>query len=297
MKRIQHFLLATGIGVLVFASELGCVFDNEPFKLAEAAQNAEDFQDSKLNNKPELNFDDFVLEENDSETVDAKIPVEDHQKNNPTDPNSIILETCEPDPDEVAVPLNVEEDKECHKVHAQGIFADSNGVSKVAVKYTWSVTDNSVVSIVGYPATKHNSSIVLEAKYDIFSEPNLTQEPSVTVTVCVEPESGWQSATVNSLCRSLPVHVVANMQGSWCFEGDQFTPDHDATCHSLYIQQDGRFLTIGADDHGTIYEKQLDFYYDNLEYRTVESSSYEISGIVLAGEDVEGSFSAFRLPL
>ena len=296
MKRIRHFLLATGIGVLVFAGEFGCVLDSEPFTLAEASQDSKEIQGSQQDGFLKPVARNLKVAKKSPDVKKIKFPQTNQTGNNPEEPNGIELETCEPDPDEVAVPLNVEEDKQCHKVHAQAIFADSNGVSKVAAKYTWSLTDDSAVSIVGYPVTKNDSSIKLEAKYDIFSEPNLTQEPGTLLTVCVEPESGWQTGA-QEVCRSLPVYTVANMQGAWCFTGDEFTPDQGANCHSLAIEQDGRYLTIETYDHGTVYEKQLDFYYNNLEYRTVESSYTEIRGIVLAGEDVEGEFSAFRLPL
>jgi hypothetical protein len=88
------------------------------------------------------------------------------------------------------------------------------------------------------------------------------------------------------------------MQGSWCFTGNNlFQPDPGVDCQTLSIEQDGRFLRVDNYGMGTIYEKQMDFYWEDLEFRTINNSGTEIDGLILAGEDQEGSFNAFRFPL
>jgi hypothetical protein len=298
MKRVSHWLVASTFGIIIFLGEFGCV--GEPFQAAEASESevSEDVaaeNDDKNLKAPEISWN--PGKEIDISAAKHHVPSSKQPPHAFKEPNSIIIETCEPDPDEVAVPLNVEDDKECHKVHASAIHADANGITYMDVNFTWSIEDTSIVKIIGDESAKHGSSINLQANYDIFSYDNLTGEPKTTLKVCVAPKAGWKDNSHPALCRSLPVYAVANMQGSWCFKGDYFASDPGADCQSLTIEQDGRFLTIETHDHGTIYEKQLDFYYDNLEYRSTESSYTTMSGIILAGNDVEGSFSAFRLPL
>ncbi|MFZ6015623.1 MAG: hypothetical protein ACOYUZ_04710 [Patescibacteria group bacterium] len=295
MKRFRHTLIATGIGVMVFIGEFGCVLAGEPFDYA-LPDEAEPENQSAVSGpgRSEFYSDRYPIGSKRLDPAYSASGMKAPPKN--SEPNSIILETCEPDPDEVAVLLNPADGKECHKVRAQAILAESHGISYVEADFTWKIADPSIVRI------KHNSnplgsSVELEALSDIFSQEDLTQEPSTNLEVCAIPKGGWKDKNHSGLCRSIPVRAVANMEGSWCFECPQLTPDPGAGCHALTIEQDGRFLTVEIDDQGSIYEKQLVFYYDNLEYRTKQTSSYEMSGMILANEDIEGSFYAFRLPL
>jgi hypothetical protein len=298
MKRVSHWLVASTFGIIIFLGEFGCV--GEPFSLARASENeaadnvAADNVDKNLK-APEIAWN--PVQTDDFPMVNLPIPLNKQPPSALKEPNSIILETCEPDPDEVAVPLNVNNDRECHKVHASAIYADQSGITYMDVNFTWSIENASIARIVGSKDAKHEPSVTLQANYDIFSYANLTGEPKTTLKVCATPKAGWKDNSHPALCRTLPIYAVANMQGSWCFKGEYFTPDPGVDCETLTIEQDGRFLTIESLDHGTIYEKQLDFYYDNLEYRSTQSSYSEMSGIILAGNDVEGSFSAFRLAL
>lgn len=291
MKRKSHILVAATLGTIIFFGELGCI--GEPFELSEAEASGISSDVANSETLPSLNYRPAI-------PVTQKlvvIPIQKSPSPSTNEPNAIILETCEPDPDEVAVPLNVEDDKECHKVHAFAAFASAHEFIYKDAKFTWTLASDDAVKIVSLPNTKHDESIKLEAKYDIFSYPDLTNEPSTTLQVCAEPIEGWKSPAHKPLCRSLTVRTVANMQGAWCFKGNEFSPDPGTDCEAIRINQDGRFLTIEDDDMGTIYEKQLDFYYNDFEFRTNESTYTEIKGLILAGNDVEGSFEAFRLPL
>ncbi len=298
MKRSVHYLVASTLGVIIFFGEFGCLLAGEPFEM-ESASAAEASESEVTGGGGEEH--DFAIDRPQAIRPIHGSFVRMPLKNDPAsafdEPNAIILETCEPDPDEVAIPLNVGDGKECHKVHAMAIRAESHGVTKLEADFTWSLADDSVASMTAKQNHPHVSSVILEAKYDIFSGTNLTDEPNTILTVCATPKGGWKDLSHGDLCRSLPVYAVANMEGSWCFQGNSFHPDPGVDCQTLRIEQDGRFLTIEENDHGTIYERQLDFYYDNLEYRTNKSSYLEIEGLILAGNDVEGTFSAFRLPL
>ena len=300
MKRKSHYLVASMLGVIIFLGEFGCMLGGDPFTVAEASQSevSEDVAAENVDKHlkaPELAWN--PSKEINISAVKSHIPSTKQPPPAFKEPNSIILETCDPDPDEVAVPLNVEDGKECHKAHAWAIHADAHGITYMDVDFTWSIEDHSIVKIIGDESAKHEPSIELQANYDIFSYDNLTGEPQTTLKVCAVPKAGWKDNSHPALCRSLPVFAVANMEGSWCFEGGYFYPDPGVDCQTLSIEQDGRFLTIESFDHGTIYEKQLDFYYDNLEYRSTKSTYTTMSGLILAGNDVEGSFSAFRLPM
>ncbi|MBD3281188.1 hypothetical protein GF391_00390 [Candidatus Uhrbacteria bacterium] len=299
MKRKAHYLVAATFGVIVFLGEFGCMLAGEPFETANASES--EVASANANTAPSISLQDPIIFENIQPSAPIMgdlviVPAKKDPPANQDEPNGIILETCEPDPDEVAVPLNVSEDKECHKVHAQAIYADAMGAVNVEARYSWVLGSEDAVSIVDGSAGSHEQSIELQANYDIFSYNHLTGEPSTILRVCVEPINGWANKAHEPLCRSLPVFAVANMEGSWCFSGNKFQPDPGANCQSLTINQDGRFLTVEGSGQGTIYEKQLDFYYENLGYRTNKSSSTEIEGIILAGNDVEGIFEAFRLP-
>lgn len=298
---MSHRLAAVFFGVIIFAGEFGCVLEGEPFAMAEATQNEVAGNDApeNMDQIPDLHEISPSLGKNNNFIQNkVKVPVLKDPGLLSKEPNSIILETCEPDPDEVAVPLNVEDGKECHKVRASAIYADSSGITYLDTSFTWSVADESIVMIIGDESAKYDPSIELESHSDIFSSVGLTQEPRTTLTVCVEPKQGWQNKAHPALCRSLPVFTVANMQGSWCFKGNNlFQPDPGVDCQTLTIEQDGRFLRVDNYGLGTIYEKQMDFYWEELEFRTVENSGIEANGLILAGEDIEGSFNAFRLPL
>ncbi|MDF1497114.1 MAG: hypothetical protein P1P90_03560 [Patescibacteria group bacterium] len=298
---MSHWLVATFFGVIIFVGEFGCVLEGEPFTMAEASQNetSGDVATESMDKMPDSTKVSPSLSKNKNfiQSI-ALVPAVKNPHPLIKEPNSIILETCEPDPDEVAVPLNVEDGKECHKVSAFAIYADSEGITYLDTNFTWSVADESIAKIIGDESAKHNSFVELESHSDIFSSVSLTQEPRTTLTVCVEPKQGWMNKSHPALCRSLPVYAVANMQGSWCFSGNNlFQPDPGVDCQTLSIEQDGRFLRVDNYGQGTIYEKQMDFYWEELEFRTVENSGSEANGLIIAGNDVEGSFSAFRLPL
>lgn len=300
MQRKAHYLVAATFGVIVFLGEFGCMLAGDSFETANASES--EISSANANPAPSITVKDPILLESTKPSAPVTgdlviVPAKKDPPAKPEQPNDITLETCEPDPDEVAVPLNVEDDKQCHKIHAQAIYANTHQVKNVEARYSWVLGSEDAIKIVGGSSASHEQSIELQAKYDIFSYDNLTNEPNTVIRVCVEPLEGWTDKAHAPLCRSLPVYAVANMQGSWCFKGNSFHPDPEVDCQTLTIEQDGRFLTIESYDHGTIYERQLDFYYDNLEYRTDKSSYTEIEGLILAGNDVEGTFSAFRLPL
>lgn len=298
MKRSAHFLVASTLGVIIFFGEFGCLLAGEPFEMESAS--ASEASESEVTGDGAEEHDFAIDRPQAIRPIQGglvRIPLKNDPASVSNEPNAIILETCDPDPDEVAVPLNVDESKECHKVHARAIRAEAHSVTKLEADFTWSINDDSVASFTVVQSHPQVSSVSLEAKYDIFSHPNLTEEPKAILTVCATPKGGWKDSSQSELCRSLPVYAVANMEGSWCFSGKTFYPDPGVDCETLKIKQDGRFLTIAENDHGTIYEEQLDFYYDNLEYRTNKSSYAEIEGLIIAGNDVEGTFSAFRLPL
>lgn len=292
MKSKSHWLAASVAGVVIFFGEFGCLLDSNSQNTAAESQEQSSVNTNDYLNVRSISKDKIVIYHDKTNPVSMVVP-----HHSAKEINAILLTGCEREPDEIVVPLNVDKQKTCHKVKAEAIHADSDGVAYLEADYFWSIDDASVVQMVGGKAIAEQPSIVLEALHDIYSGEDLTEEPRTMLTVCATPKGGWQDPNHPPLCRSVPVYAVANMEGSWCFEGNTITPDKNSDCHAVYIWQDGRFLTIETGENGTIYEKQLDFWYEGLNYRSVQSTTSQMWGIVAAGEDMMGTFSAFRLPL
>jgi hypothetical protein len=293
MNSHMRWLFASVVGSVVFFGEFGCLLDSAEQHTAEASQRQTDEGLIIPAIDPLKNF---VPLDAGAADIDQALPTKF-----PALPvkemNTILISGCEREPDEIPVPINVADHNKCHKISAEAYYAGSKGIVAIKADFTWKIDDATIVKISSESHSPLISTVVLEASTSIFSESDLTAEPRTTLTVCATPKHGWQNANTKPLCRSLPVFAVANMEGSWCFTGKEFIPDPGVDCEALTIKQDGRFLSIANRGDGTIYEKQINIFIDNLGYRTNENTGIEISGIILAGEDVEGTFSAFRLPL
>ncbi len=293
MKSKLYWLVASAISVAVFFSEFGCLFYTDDQNTIKASQTQADNENIGQKIKPIITFTgNNLLNISENHPISVKFPIVPKKEI-----NAILITSCEREPDEIAVPLNVGKNKSCHKVTAEAIYAGPKGIIYLEADFVWDIQDPSIVRIIDQKQDSKKSFIELEASRDIFSSAGLTAEPETQLSICVTPKNGWQDPNHIPLCRSLPVYAVANMEGSWCFTGKEFTSDPGVDCETISISQDGRFLSLNSRGSGVIYEKQMDFYIDNMGYRTIENTGIQIEGIVLAGEDVEGTFSAFRLPL
>lgn len=224
------------------------------------------------------------------EAIDLDLPAEDDSEI----PNAILLATCESEPDEVAVPLNAFDERFCDTVQAFAYRADEEGAYEVLANYSWSIADQTIAQLLPLPGKEHAGVQRPSVAYDILWTQDQAQEPETTITVCVEPKSGWPPGTP-PLCRTLPLLAVVNLDGAWCFSGETFETD----CDTWTIRQDGRFLKVEDNGIGTVYGKSVTFYKLNLFFQATLISHDSMIGQVQDAYTHEnlGSWSAWKLPL
>jgi len=316
---MKRWLLATGIGVSIICTEIGC--GGEPF---EAAANTNEEPARFNGGQPELK-----APIHSSDVADAAVDRKAPEKSQPglqatgeignlrpvqdaadgTDgsdepdesPNAILIATCESEPDEVAVPLNAPDHRYCDTVQAVAYRADDEGAYGVSATYDWSIADQNVASIVSLPGGEHKGVQRPVVSNDMFTAANHSQEPETTVTVCAQPPAGWKESDHAPLCRTLPLRAVVNLDAAWCFSGVTFDPDPGADCTGITVKQDGRYLNLGADGIGSIYGKDVHFYMGDYYYHATLADRENMSGTVHETETVEhaviGTWQAWRLPL
>lgn len=212
-------------------------------------------------------------------------------------PNRLDLATCDSKPIEIAVPLNVSDEKSCDVVTAAAMRITAADSYNVNADYSWEIADESIAMIPEpfYPGSDSIRRPV--AMYDLFSpQGNGSFEPHTVLTVCALPPDA-SGIWFEPLCRGIPVQNVVNIEGAWCFSGKTF----DAYCTDLQILQDGRDLYIGSSNmpRGRVFSRDVRFGHGVYEYEGVLDSGDSMYGIVMmvGSDEVLGTWSAWRLPL
>ena len=190
------------------------------------------------------------------------------------------------------IPYDLQEGQ-CDSIFARTELSDHGKDVFVSANYTWEVADSSLVRLHDSNFPQDQSGKGFEVLQSMLTNPQLTNEPNTELRVCANPKT--QDKSTPSVCRTIAIQAVVNLDGYWCFQGPGFEPDKDADCQALRIEQHGRHLFLEDDSQGDVYEKQVDFFYQGYEYRAFLNQSSEINGQVIVGNDVEGDFSAFRL--
>ncbi|MFA6161706.1 MAG: hypothetical protein WC766_06105 [Patescibacteria group bacterium] len=210
-------------------------------------------------------------------------------------PTGLMFATCMSNPWEVAVPLNPTDDRYCDTVQAFAYRDDDGDVYDVSADYVWSIADTSIAQIHPLPGKEHDNVQRPSAMYDIFWADDQSHEPSTSVTVCAVPKGGGNWPGNQQICDTLPLNVVVNLEGSWCFSGATFNGD----CDSVTLDQDGRVFGLGQNGKGYVDTKEISFLIGGNFYLGDILNRDSISGIVVNADTQQyiGTWQAWHLPL
>jgi len=193
---------------------------------------------------------------------------------------------------EFLIPYNNYDDQ-CNSIFARTESVNTGKGSFISAEYQWQAKNPDLVVISDSIYSGDSSGKSFDVLRDMITDSVLDKEPSTTIQICAYPKL----KDFEPICRQIILRSIVNFEGTWCFQGASFVPDLNADCQALKIEQQGRRLFLEDGSQGEINEKQVDFFFNDYEYRAFLDDHAEIStGQVIVGNDLEGYFSAFRLP-
>ncbi|MBU0540653.1 hypothetical protein KKD88_02080 [Patescibacteria group bacterium] len=201
---------------------------------------------------------------------------------------------CEVDPPEMAVAKAHIEAPLCERILATPMMNQDGDFFEVAAKFAWIVSDNEVLQL--HCLNGFNSNLCWPlASQDIFDNP-LGVEPTSLVMACAFntcPEAHPKDCK-HTICASVTVKVVVNVEGSWTFMGATFDPET-----SVMLSQSGRTfedIAIGI-ENGLVDGRSASFEYRDYAYTgTVSEGGETMAGYVtdLVTSNFVGTWWAIR---